>query len=518
MNSKSLSTILFVVMALLLGIWSGVSILVNPTGGIAGLSKLTTLICIAAALINPRIGLYVLAFQAMYIDEMKRLGVYYGAESLQTVQEILVGPILTLCALNLGLLVHVMLGRAKMSFLGWSLYGIGVALGLYYLTGGAIGGGDSFAKRLYNAAAASSYTTVIPLAYAFFKEIKDWVKFLSFQTLLTIPSAAWAIWQYFNGFNNLEWTYALSGLSPVHSGQMLAFEHPRVFGFFGSASAMGCLCIYVTFCVWRAISIRDWRWVFVLTSLLLFAALICSTQRSALLSPFIFGIVIFCYRSRFKTIALYGTLAAMFVIGVLNSTWLLNEGLDKINTAISSDGKWGSEVLKVSTFSDRLYGWERLKRPESWSLFGTGETTSSFQGNEKYGVNYSHDMINRSLMKVGAVGLAAILAIAGTIAWSLHRLVWRLPDKSQRILGALSLGTSVPICLMSAAGGDNFTATPYNLAIWSALAGVFVLKRSVDSGQFSETPEIGEVSDPQAEIKTAGRFPAPRPLALNSKR
>lgn len=478
MNQKNLFNVAVVIVMVLLGMWTGVSILMNPTGGIAGLSKLVTVVCVVISIIKPKTGLFVLAAQAIYVDQLKRVGVYYGAISMQTVQEILIGPLLTLCALNAGFLIHLAFGRVKMPLYGWALYSIGTALGLYFLAGGAIGGGDSFTKRVYNAGTASAYTTVIPLAYALFPEVRDWVKFLSFQVLLVVPSAGWAIWQYFNGFSDMEWAYARSGLSKVHTSQMLFFIEPRVFGFFGSASALGCLCIYFTFSVWRTLAIPKRRFAFAFFSLVIFVALVCSTQRSALLSPFIFGVFIFCFRTRLKTIALYGALAVTFILGVVNSTWLLDEGLDKINDAISNDGKWSSQVLKVSTFSDRLRGWERLKRRDSWSLLGTGEELrSQTVGMSENSEDFSHDMINRVLMKVGALGLFAIVAFGGAIAYTLHKVVWNLPKGHQRWTGAISLGIGVPICLMSVSGGDNFTATPYNLAIWSAFAGIFVIRK-----------------------------------------
>lgn len=479
-DSKSVSSLAFVAIGVLVGICCGVAILLNPTGGIAGVSKLLTFLCIAVSFINPRNGLFILAFQAIYNDELKRLGVYYGAVSMQTVQEILIGPLLTLCALNAGFFVQVLFGRVRMNKLAFALFGIAPILALYYLTGGAIGGGDSLAKKIYNAGTAGLYTTVIPIAYCIFRETKDWVRFLTFQTLLVIPSALWGIWQYFHGFNDIEWTYAKSGLSPVHSAQMLVFENPRVFGFFGSASAFGCLCVYMTFAAWRAWRIKKHRIWFGIISLILFAGLIVSTQRSALLSPFLFGFAGFCAWSRMRTLVFYSLLGITFLIGVWKSTWLINEGIDKINAIIAMDTNWGNEVLVVSTFSDRLRGWERLKRPESWSLFGTGEDASTFQGSDRYTSDYSHDMINRILMKVGAVGLGLIVLFGGALAWYLYRQVWQLPPGTDRSAAAISLGFTAFIVLMSAAGGDNFTTTPFNLAIWSMFTGVFVAKRNAD--------------------------------------
>jgi hypothetical protein len=480
MNNKSVFTIAFMVIAILVGVCSGIAILMNPTGGISGVSKLITVVSILFAFVNPRLGLFIVALQAIYTDELKRVGVYYGAMSMATVQEILIGPLLTLCALNAGFFVQVFLGRVKMGTLTLVLFAIAPALGLYFLAGGAISGGDSWEKKLYNAGTAGLYTTIIPIAFCYFTELKDWIRFLTFQTLLVVPSALWGIWQYFNGFNSIEWTYALSGLSQVHSGQMLLFDNPRVFGLFGSASAFGCLCIYFTFAAWRTWRIREHRFWFLIVTGILFAALVVSTQRSALISPLLFGVAAICAGTRIRTLAFYGTICITFLAGVWQSTWLVDEGLDKINAAIAVDTNWGNEVLKVSTFSDRLRGWERLKRPETWSLFGTGDTTG-YEGNEKYGQDYSHDMINRILMKAGATGLGIVLLTGGLLFYSLNRTIWKLPKGTERSAASLSLGLTAMIILTSAAGGDNFTTTPFNLAIWSVLIGVFVVKNVSNS-------------------------------------
>jgi hypothetical protein len=510
MNSKSAQTLAFVVIAVLIGIYCGIAVLLNPTGGIAGVSKLITFVCIVSAFISPKKGLFVVAAQAIYTDELKRVGVYYGAMSMETVQEILIGPLLSLCALNAGFLVQFMFGRVKLNKLALALFAIAPLLALYYLGGGAIGGGDSFTKRLYNAGTAGLYTTVIPIAYCLFKDFKDWVSYLTFQTLLVVPSALWGIQQYFNGFNAMEWSYAIAGFSPVHSSQMLQFANPRVFGFFGSASAYGCLCVYLAFACWRTWRIREHRIWFFLISLILFAALVVSTQRSALLSPFIFGVAAFCVWSRLRTLALYGALAVTFLVGVWQSTWLLDQGLDKINAAIATDTSWGNEVLKVSTFSERLRGWERLKRPETWSLFGTGERSSGFEGPGLYTSDYSHDMINRVLIKVGAVGLGMVILSGGLLALYLHRQVWRLPKGLERSAASLSLGLTTMIILMSAAGGDNLTATPFNLAIWSTFAGVFVIaghRRTDTLGLPDETATLNQ-SNPLG--REPGYAPNPR--------
>jgi hypothetical protein len=479
MNSKTTQAAILVALTICVGIYSSVTILMNPTGGIAGLSKLVTIICILVSLIKPRLGIMILVLQAIYNDQLKRLGVYYGAISMYTVQEILVGPLLTICALNVGVFMHVLFGKIKITKLGIALYLIAPLLGAYYLAGGGIGD-TSFMKRAYSAGVAGLYTTIIPLCYFLFKDLRDWTRFVSFQTIAVVPSAIWAIWQYFNGFSDMEWAYARTGLSPVHSGQMLMFDNPRVFGFFGSASALGCLSLYCTYAFWRGFKISKYRWVFFGCGIIMLGALVVSTQRTALVAPLIFFFASAFTLRRTRIIVLYSSILIIFILGIWNATWLIESGLDKVNSMIASDSAWGREVLNVSTFSDRLRGWERLGQASSWTMFGSTLSESALLGEGEFA---NHDMFNRILMRVGAVGLFAILAAVGWLLWSLHKLVWALPKGLHKSAAALSLGTSVIVIFMSAAGGDNFTATPINLAIWSLFAGVFVIKRIHDSAK-----------------------------------
>lgn len=500
MNPKAPQTVIVIVLAVLAGIYSSVTILMNPTGGIAGLSKLITIICILFSLINPRAGLFIVALQAIYNDQLKRLGVYYGAISMDTVQEILIGPLLTLCALNVGLFIHVIFGKIKVTKLGIALYLIAPLLAMYYMTGGGIGD-QSFMKRAHNAGVAGLYITIVPLCYFLFKDLADWLKFLSFQAIAVLPSAVWAIWQYFNGFSDMEWAYARTGLSPVHTSQMLMFENPRVFGFFGSASALGCLSLYCTYAFWRGFNIPRHRWVFVASGIIMVGALVASTQRAALLAPLIFLMAAAFATTKARTVLLYSSILTVFIIGIWKATWLIETGLDNINSVIASESHWGKEVLNVNTFSDRLRGWERLGHASSWTLFGSTLTDSALLGEGEFS---NHDMFNRIIMRVGALGLFAVLAAAGWLMWILHKVVWSLPKGIYKSAAALSLGTSTIVIFMSAAGGDNFTATPVNLAIWSLFAGVFVTKSVRDSERLPV---------PQHDVRTDNSSPPGELLA-----
>jgi hypothetical protein len=224
---------------------------------------------------------------------------------------------------------------------------------------------------------------------------------------VVLTAAAWGIWQYFNGFNEMEWSYALSGLSRVHSEQM-AMRDPRIFGLFGSASALSCVGMYGVFSLWRAVRYKESRFIFGMLSILYLVTIVLSHQRTTLVFLILFA---FAFRRIFSTILVYGCTFSVYLIAILNSHYLLDQGLDQINQVILGKSRWSENVMIVSTFSDRLRGWERLTRASSWSWFGTDTVLTSnvlatvTRGQDYTSDDYSHDIINRVLINFGAVGL-----------------------------------------------------------------------------------------------------------------
>ncbi len=508
MNSKSIGQLLIIGLGLIVGIYAAIAILLNPTGGISGLSKLVTVIGVILGLVNPKGGLFFLVVQAVYADQMKRIGVYYGVQSTQTVSEILVGPLLTLCAINVSFLHGVIRGQFKIDLLGWALYLIAPVVAVILLIKGRESG---FALSVYLAGTTSLYMTVVPICYGIFNSREEWLKFISWQVIVAAPAAAWGIWQYFNGFNAIEWSYALSGLSRVHSEQM-SMREPRIFGLFGSASALGCVGMYGIFSVWRAIRHKKFRLLFIFLSIVYLTTIVLSHQRTILVLPLIVLPFAFAFRRFFTTLLIYGCAIAVFILAIFNSTYLVDKGLDDLNQAIVGENRWSENVMNVSTFSDRLRGWERLTRSSSWSWFGTEQVQTSAivttSNRPDYtSDDYSHDIINRVLINFGAVGLVTILLLTSIILIMLHRVIFRTKDKQLRRDGAFIMACIVPILMLSFMGGDNFSATPINLQTWSIFAGIFVIRKTLKTSNLENLED--RASQPTTMSTTA---PMNRPI------
>ncbi len=478
LDSKSLVTGAAIFGTILVGIFMAVFVSTNAAGGIAALVPLITVILTLLALINPRAGIFGLAALVIWVDEFKRLAVYYGGAYSTTVIQTLAMPFIVLAALNAGFLLNIMFRKVKIDRLGIMIYIVGAIIGLVIFKTMA----GSFAERGQRAANIVGYLTLIPIACAYFKSFDDWRKFFAFQVIVALPAAAWAIKQYYFGFDQIEWEYARSGLSKVHYSQMFAFDKPRVFGFFGSASALGCVAIYCAFTWWHSFRFGEKRLFWFLSAILLSWVLIVSTQRAALLYPLIVLVAAFAFRTRARVIALYSTGFILVFLGIFNAKYLLNDGIDNTNRFLANfgGGSWGEQVLKVSTFSDRLRGWERLGRLESWSILGTGKQTFSSVtvGFDVNSSDYSHDVINRILINYGVIGLLCVAIPGAILLGALHSTVFVQRDKQDRNDTAFAIALSLPMIFMSFLGGDNFNANPINLQIWTAFVGVLIVRQS----------------------------------------
>jgi hypothetical protein len=470
---------------LLVGVIMAVSVSTDAAGGLAAMVPLITVLLTLLAWARPKAGLYGLAALVIWVDEFKRLAVYFGGAYSTTVFQILAMPFIVLAALNAGFLLNLMFRKVKIDRLGVLLYGLAAVIGIAIFFKMQ----DTVAARGQRAANIAGYMTLIPIAYTYLKTFDDWRRFFSYQVILALPVAAWAIKQYYFGFDQIEWVYAQSGLSRVHASQMFGSANPRVFGFFGSASALGCAAIYGAYAWWHGFRYRAKRLFWIVAALLYTGVLVASTQRTILFYPLIVLLFASAFRTQARTVVLYLLTFSLFSAAVMSSDYLLNEGLDNINRAIASDSAWGERVLKVSTFSDRLRGWQRLKRPESWSLFGTQRelVSSATSRIDLSSTEYNHDLINKILINYGIVGMLAILIPAAFAMSMLHRAIYRASDLKDRNDAAFALALCLPAILMSMIGGDNFNTNPINLQIWTALAGVFTIRHATRFTQIQAT-------------------------------
>jgi hypothetical protein len=473
LDSKSITHALLILGGLFLGLITAVSMATSVQGGLAALTPLITIILTIIAIVKPRLGLYCLVPLVIWVDQYKRLAVYFGGVDSMIVIQTLAMPFIILAALNVGYILNILFGRIKLEPIAIVFYGIAflVGCGVFFTMDAAL------TERAQRAANIGGYLTLIPITHAYLRTFDEWRKFFAMQVIWALPAAAWAIKQYYYGFDDIEWTYARSGLSRVHYSQMFGILEPRVFGFFGSASALGCAAIYCAFSWWHCLRYREKRFFWAFSGIVLLWVLVCSTQRTALFYPALVLIASFVFRTKFRICTAYAAAFMIFILAVINSDYLLNQGLEKINNAISPKEGWGSQVLRVSTFSDRIRGWQRLKRPETYSLFGTGKEQKAVNlGIDVNASDYNHDVINKILINVGVVGFAAILIPGIGLLVMLHRTAYQHVSRQSRNDAAFALALALPVIGLSFIGGDNFNTNPINMQIWTSFVGVLILR------------------------------------------
>lgn len=430
-----------------------VQIVQNQTGGISALVRFIGIGLAIWALVNPKAGLYIVTIEAFSLDFVKKLAVYYGSASTMTIMEVLIVGILAVVATITGFVLRsVAFRRSRMSWIEWAVLIVSalVCVALVAVMKPAQG----MSKALQDSFNAGFYIALAAPMSLLLRNRAEIIKLLSLQFWLSVIWATWGTYQYFYGFTDIEWYYARTGLSIVASNFMLMFEDPRPFGFGSGAPHYGAIAPYLCYGIWHALRVRRRRLLFLLGSLIIFAGVVTSMQRTTFLIPFIILGFFFFFQTRVRAVILYLGMALAAVAGVLFSEWLLYH-LEDINRAIAVEGRWGEQVVLVSTFSDRLRGWMVLKDPASYSLFGLDTD------------GLTHDIISRILLRFGIVALLLVFVSMILVAWQTHRIVFRIQDPADRDLATVMLAATVPVIVMSFAGGGNFTTVPINLQIWT---------------------------------------------------
>ncbi len=466
--SRALGILIAVPASLIIAFW----VMTNPTGAISGLSKLLTITIAFIALVNPKRGLIFIIPQILYTDEIKRLAVYYGAVSYSTVYEVLLGPIISILMLNAGYLAGVVFGRYSLSK-NWVLATLLIGVICVAIAGTTTGG---IATRAQAALNIGLYMTFIPLMGVLINDAQEARQMMKVQLWMALPSIAWGIQQYYNGFSPLEYGYARTGLSPVHFAQLFGYEKPRPFGFFGSATGYSCVGIYGALSLYFTLKGGKINLLFLLVTLVyLMGIFVYKARGCTLIIPIIF-FGAWCFNGRIRTLGYYVTVGSLLFSGIIFAEKLLYVGLNKINQAIAVNTDWGREVLNVSTFSDRLKGWILLGKPSTYSPFGRlfekGEEGRIVGQND---ADFHHDIITSIVLETGVVGLLLTVGIGAFFLFKTHSYLLRIQSPARRWEASMFLACGFTVSVISITTGNIFTTVPLNFAIWTAFGSFAVL-------------------------------------------
>jgi hypothetical protein len=495
MNSSSISKLLVVLIGLMIGIWGVISTVTDTmSGGLGPALKLFLAVSIPLLFVKPRAGMYVLVAIMANIEWLKRLAVYNGVASVTTVTEMLVLPIVLLGILVLSMFAGLVFGATRMNK---------YEFGMFVLSGAVMATILVITKfTTYGAQAAFNsglYLSVLPILTILMRDSSDFLKFMRYCAIMFLPWAVWGIKQYYTGLSAFEMYYVNTWLSPVLSNEVLtSVSNPRPFGLAGSQASYGAISFLAWFTLWHTIALREKRVLMAVMAVIFFAAVVLSGARTTLILVVISFPIYFLMQSKAGVALMYSTGAILLGLGIIFSTYLLNN-LQKIQDTITvSDGGWAEKTLRVTTYSDRLRGWERLKNPDAWSLFGKRLEIET--GYARAGVNsadYAHDLINAFLINVGAVGLLVVMVVLFAGLYNIHGIVFKLPKGSvPKKLAAAALAFSIPNLFLGIVGGGNFNTTPVNFFIWSFFAIPFIVRNeNVSHPKPESNPETSSSHD-----------------------
>ncbi|HEY5749076.1 MAG TPA: hypothetical protein VIU12_23570 [Chryseolinea sp.] len=497
MHSNSIAKLLTAIVGCLLSVFLIYQILYSRTGGVAMLITCMGIAGAITAIVNPKAGLYLTAASTAYVDFGKQVAVYYGEVSPLTIIQVLLVSIACLGGTYLGIFFRAVVFRTlKLQRSDVALFGLaGVVCAILF----ALNRDSGTATAAQLAINAGLFVGLIPTVAILLNEKGEVLKFVRFLFWILLPWPIWGIRQHFWGFNQIEWDYALTGLSPTTSSFMLSFADPAPTGFGSNPGSYSIITLFVPLGLWHAFRYPKQRFLYFMAAVVYYAGCIFSEHRTVLFFPFIaLAFYWFCLRPH-RTVAAYALGFGLFVLAVSFAGYL-DQNIAKASEFTRSlvPNDWGETALSLETFSDRLKGWHRLTQPESYSLLGgmgsgwTGPATAAEAAQES-----NHDIINKILINFGVVGLITVAFAAFFLLRSLHQLTLRVNDPDSKSLSAMLIAIVLPMIFMSFVGGGNMNVNPHNLVYWSFLGVVLSISRLADKRPESLFPIEGHKAQPQ---------------------
>ena len=500
--------LIIIMVAFAAAIYAILDVMMGQIGPLAIAAKWTGIGMVVVSFLRPKAGLFILGILCFYGDFYKKLAVVYGTASMETVIEVLAINMAVVGAIIAGTMNQIFLNgrRPHRSVIMVALLSLFIA-GLLMLTKGAI------SSRVQLAVNGGIYLALAGVIGYQYPRPGQSLSLSRMHYLLGLPWVVVAVYQYLYGFSDMDYVYARTGLSPVFSAQFY-MENARVFGLAGSASAYGAITLLLTYGLWRIFQpgARVGWWV--LGSLVYFIGLVVSTQRTSLLQPFIVLVVWQLFTHRTSTRAFY-LVTLISTVGLISLSGVMLNNLESVDSALSGitgDAGWAAQVVRVSTFSDRLKGWSRLIKPESYSLFGSkqvNEAPVGFDDDE-----FAHDMVNSILINHGVVGLLACAVVLVLTVRKAHSMVFQVENTHDRSTMAFILACLSVNLLFTFLGGSNIHTVPINL-ILVTFAGHMVAILARPAASTAEGAGVASAGPTQRPFGAGWRPPMPPPAAVN---
>lgn len=409
--------------------------------------------------IKPRAGLFIVTGEAFLTDYIKKVAVFYGNVSLQTIIEVMGVVMLALVATLAGRLTQLAFRSGKkLSLIEVLFYAVAFVVAFVIM----LKGNGGFANRGQQAFNVGLYIAVGGLIVGLFRNFEELWSYYKFALLLGLLWCAMAIKQVHFGYSWLEEYYAFTGLSRVATLQFLQtiYEFPRPSGLGSGSPNLGVITVFVPISLWATFNRSKWYAVPLLIVLYAIAisqikSMVATTVLMLLLYPLL----------RFRHFLKLG-----YVIGVVTLGTLIVMADTILYNIAEIDRRFRdvfglSNEYSIQTFSDRLQGWQHLTDLGSFPLL-PGEPVSTHE---------THDQVTAIL---NAVGILPSILVFGGIIYALYRFHKSarsaLPGPEQR----LSVYMACYVALSTVTGmmiGGFLQGQPQGLVVWFSAGGVILL-------------------------------------------
>ena len=463
MNSNSLKALLIALIGLFTAVFITTQVLTSGGNAVGSFALYGMAGCFLFGLIVPKGGVYLMLFLAAYSDLIKRVMILETGITMLDITYVLGMAPMALAGVVVAVFVRkiLLLQFTKRDFITLGVSTIFLAVGA--AMGFSDGEGGLRALRIVADYGAFSYLIfVIP---ALFPTRFELVKLIKTSIFIFVPVAVYGIWQRSFGLADFEMTYLATGLS--NESRQLAESQIRPFSTLNAASSLTMVAAALTFLCFVCAKARQLNSVVAILLGLLFAACCFMTfTRVGWVVLLLSFILVPVLRSRIST-------AAMYIAGILGFLMLVWQS-DRIlsNLHYWQDIIYGQSIsdsegqgLRIVTLSDRLIGFENMKRAENWKPFGIKGQGDYIEGlGEQYSTTFSHDAITGFLFRFGYIPFG-IAVISGLFAlYRLHKSVFRLPEE-HRIYAQLGMAGAFAALASLMTGGTVFQF-PANIFFW----------------------------------------------------
>ena len=481
MNSSAFTRIIITFAIMILALWITSDVFGSRANAIGQFYKYALISGGILGLCAPRKGFYLLLFLTGYLDYFKRLMILDTGLSQFDLYYVLGIAPATLAGICATLIYQFVTGGiqhrrwegrimvASLSLMGISAYA-------------ALGGGFRAVGDMVNGVVYLGLLFVMPIMFRTPQELRHIMKV---SILIFIPSVAYYLYQTYAGFTWWEYQYMIRGYT-IEVRQL----SERIVRVFGTMNGAGAAVVVYSMHVALLLFGGFWKYkddsgkrthasTFARVFLGFFFAWAAyrTFSRAGWIQGLVAAVCFMAFRSRLMTRAAYISIAAIILVVVLSSDYVVKH---KLLNEWSQDiiGTEGSQELhqaaNLSTFNARLEGFASLVKDSSmWTPFGI--KFAGIRADQVFGSRSFHDAFSSALIKVGYIPLATVFFLIFLFMRSMHRFILRQPDGLSATLAAASLSCAVGIFMGVTHNGAALMNYPVNFYLYFYLGIVLAL-------------------------------------------